>query len=210
MPRVVGGSLEAHREHTRGLLFDAFRRLLYEQGYDDLTLADVARQADLARTAIYNYFPDKESLLVAYATEETAEFVHRLDEALRTVDNPVDQLRTYLRLHLEYFSGNHLPPGPTLRLLLPEAAAERLLEHVGILESRLYDIIRRGRDRRYLRADDLEATVAMVAACIGRAGSDATSAGAIRNAVDSTEAFVLRAVDARLNADGTPRRIPRR
>jgi len=133
-----------------------------------------------------------------------------VDEALRTVDNPVDQLRTYVRLHLEYFSANHLPPGPTLRVLLPEAAAERLMEHVGILESRLYDIVRRGRERRYLRAEDIDATVAMIAACIGRAGSDATSAGSIREAVDAAEAFVLRAVDARVSADGTPRRIPRR
>ncbi|MCB0988459.1 MAG: TetR/AcrR family transcriptional regulator [Microthrixaceae bacterium] len=210
MPRVIGGSLDAHREHTRGLLFDSFGRLLYQRGYDDLTLAEVAREAGLARTAIYNYFPDKESLLVAYATAETAGFVDRLDEVLRTVDNPVDQLRTYVRLHLEYFSANHLPPGPTLRVLLPEAAAERLMEHVGILESRLYDIVRRGRERRYLRAEDIDATVAMIAACIGRAGSDATSAGSIREAVDAAEAFVLRAVDARVSADGTPRRIPRR
>ncbi len=210
MARLVGGSLATHREHTRAQLFDAFGRLLYERGYDDLTLADVAREAELARTAIYNYFPDKESLLVAYATHETEKFVSRLDEALRSVDNPVDQLRTYLRLHLEYFSGNHLPPGPTLRVLLPEAAAERMMEHVRLLESRLYDIIRRGRDRSYLRADDIDATVAMVAACIGRAGSDASSASAIREAVDSTEEFVLRAVDARIGPDGVPRKITRR
>ncbi len=126
MPKVIGGSLDAHREHTRGLLFESFGRLLYQRGYDDLTLAEVARDAGLARTAIYNYFPDKESLLVAYATAETAGFVARLDDALRTVDNPVDQLRTYVRLHLEYFSANHLPPGPTLAppTALPTAAAE--------------------------------------------------------------------------------------
>ena len=61
MPKVIGGSLDAHREHTRGLLFESFGRLLYQRGYDDLTLAEVARDAGLARTAIYNYFPDKES-----------------------------------------------------------------------------------------------------------------------------------------------------
>ena len=84
------------------------------------------------------------------------------------------------------------------------------MDHVGVLESRLYDIVRRGRDRRYLRAEDLNATVAMIAACIGRAGSDASSAGSIREAADAAEAFVLRAVDARVSADGTPRRLPRR
>src|SRR5690606_26394993 len=141
-----------------GLLYEAFGRLLYERGYDALSLAEVAREAGLARTAIYNYFPDKESLLVGYATRETDRFVARLDEALRKVDNPVDQLRTYVRLQIEYFNENHLPPGPTLRLLLPESAAKDVLEHVNALERRLHDIVRRGRDRRYMRAEDLDAT----------------------------------------------------
>ena len=210
MPRLVGGNLREHREHQLGLLFAAFSRLLYDRGYDSLTLADVAKAAGLARTAIYNYFPDKESLLVAYATRETDRFVEQLDEALRSIDNPVDQLRTYIRLQLEYFSANHLPPGPALRLLLPDSAAKDVLEHIDTLERRLHDIVRRGRERRYFRAEDLDATVAMIAACVGRAGSDSDDAEHLRTAIDATEAFVLRAVDARLDAEGRPRRIPRR
>lgn len=210
MPRLVGGNLNEHREHQLTLLFDSFRNLLYERGYDGLTLADVARDAGLARTAIYNYFPDKSSLLVSYAMRETDRFVEQLDEALRSVDNPVDQLRTYIRLQLGYFAANHLPPGPTLQLLLPDSAAKDVLEHVSALERRLYDIVRRGRDRRYLRAEDLDATVAMIAACVGRAGGDSDDAEHLRTAIDATESFVLRAVGARLDNEGRPRRITRR
>jgi len=191
-------------------LYAAFRDLLYERGYDALSLADVAREAGLARTAIYNYFPDKEALLVGYATYETDRFIERLDEALRDVDNPVDQLRTYVRLQLEYFSANHLPPGPALRLLLPDQAATEVLGHIDELDQRLHGIVRRGRDRRYMHAEDLDATVAMISACVGRAGSDAPAGAHLREAIDATEGFVLRAVDARLDSDGRARRIPRR
>jgi len=210
MPKVIGGTLSSHREHTTAKIFEALRSLLYQRGYDAISLADVAEAAGMARTAMYNYFPDKESLLVGYAAHETDTYLARLDDALRQVDNPVDQLRTYLRLQLEYFSGNHLPPGPTLRLLLPEAAAQEVLEHVGVLEDRLHDIIRIGRDRRYLEAEDLDATVAMISACISRGSVAGPDDLPLEATVASTEAFVLRAVGARLAADGTPRRIPRR
>lgn len=210
MPRVTGGTLSAHREHTTGKIFEALRSLLYQRGYDAISLADVAEAAGMARTAMYNWFPDKESLLVGYAAHETDTYLARLDAALRPLDNPVDQLRTYLRLQLEYFSGNHLPPGPTLRLLLPEPAATQVLEHVGVLEDRLQDIIRAGCDRRYFVADDLEATVAMISACISRGSVAGPDDLPLAATIASTESFVLRAVGARLGADDRPRRIPRR
>ena len=34
MPRVTGGSLEAHRREARARVYDAFARLMYERGYD--------------------------------------------------------------------------------------------------------------------------------------------------------------------------------
>lgn len=210
MPKVVGGTLAAHREHVTAKVFAALRDLLYERGYDALTLADVARSAGMARTAIYNYFPDKESLLLGYAEQETATYLVRLDAELRRIDNPVDQLRAYLRLQLEYFAGNHLPPGPALRLLLPEAAAEQVLAHVDQVEERLHDIVRAGRDRRYLYADDLDATVAMISACISRASLVSPDTTPLEQTIASTESFVLRAVGARFSGDGTPRRVPRR
>lgn len=210
MPKVEGGSLAAHRELTLRRIYDALRTLLYERGYDALTLADVAEGSGLARTAMYNYFADKEALLVGYATHETEAFVARLDAELRPLDNPVDQLRTYLRLQLEYFSGNHLPPGPTLRLLLPEAAADEVLAHVGVLEERLHHIVRVGRDRRYLQAEDLDATVAMISAVVSRASAEGLDDATRQGAVEATESFVLRAVGARFGADGRPRRLPRR
>lgn len=210
MPRVIGGTLASHREHMTAKIFEALRTLLYERGYDTITLADVAEASGLSRTTMYHYVPDKETLLVAYAAHETDVYLARLDEALRPLDNPVDQLRTYLRLQLEYFSGNHLPPGPALRLLLPEAAADGVFAHVGAIEERLADIVRRGRERRLLEAEDLDASVAMISACISRGSGAAPPVADLAETIASTEAFVLRAVGARIGPDGRPRRIPRR
>lgn len=210
MPRVIGGSLESHRDLTREKIFDALARLMYERGYDGVSLADVAEAAGLARTAIYNYAPDKETLLVEYAGRETDRYVAELREALSGVDDPVGQLRAYLRHQLTYFSEHHLPPGPALRLLLPHEAFEKVSHHVGALEQALLDILDRGVTDRYMASEDLATTASMITACVSR-GSAVAADGADRElTIARTEAFVLRALDVHLMADGTARRIPRR
>jgi hypothetical protein len=46
MPKVSGGSIDAHRRLTRQRIFDAFWALLYERGYDAITPDDY-RDSDL-------------------------------------------------------------------------------------------------------------------------------------------------------------------
>lgn len=66
MPRVKAPTVAEHRRNVLSRMYGAFESLVREHGYDALTLADIAKAAGLARTGIYNYFPDKEALLVAY------------------------------------------------------------------------------------------------------------------------------------------------
>lgn len=210
MPKVIGGSLETHRDLTRERIFDALARLMYERGYDSISLADVAEGAGLARTAMYNYFPDKESLLIEYAARETDRYVAQLGDALAEVDDPVGQMRVYIRHQLTYFSENHLPPGPALRHLLPQDAFQRLIDHVQALEDSLLTILRAGVDGRYMVSEDIAATASMINACIGRGSSLHPDPDDLARTIALTEAFVLRALGVQLMADGSARRIPRR
>ncbi|MCB0961067.1 MAG: TetR family transcriptional regulator, partial [Acidimicrobiales bacterium] len=45
MPRVMGGSVAAHRAEQTRRLFASLRELLAERGYDAITLADIAEHA---------------------------------------------------------------------------------------------------------------------------------------------------------------------
>ncbi len=209
MPKVIGGSLESHRDATWERIFEALARLMYERGYDAVTLADVAEAAGLARTAMYNYVPDKETLLIEFAARETDRYVGGLREALREVDNPVTKLQVYIRQQLDYFAHNHLPPGPALRHLMSHEAYGKVLDHVQSLDDTLRSILVAGRDDRYFAWDDLDATAGMVNACIGR-GSTIGPDDDLASTTAVTEQFVLRALGARHDKDGNPLRIPRR
>src|SRR5918998_4577369 len=97
MPKIIGKSLHEHRQMTRQKLFTALSTLMAERGFDSITLADIAQAAGVGRTAVYNHFPDKESLLVGFITHETEQYVATLEGSLDDVEDPVEQLRAYVR-----------------------------------------------------------------------------------------------------------------
>ena len=126
MPKILGESLEAHRREVRARVFDVLRAQLYERGFDAITLAGVASAAGVGRTALYNHFPDKESLLVAFVEDEAARYVTRLTEAVEAQADPVDQLATFVRLQLRVLAEYHMPPGTALASALAPAAYRRI------------------------------------------------------------------------------------
>ena len=97
MPKIIGGSLHEHREQTRLRLFGAMSCLMGERGFDAITLADIAQAAGVGRTAVYNHFADKESMLVGFIMHETEQYVAALETEIAGVDDPTDQLGAYVR-----------------------------------------------------------------------------------------------------------------
>jgi len=56
------GLRERKKEQTRQLLADTARRLFTERGFENVTVTEVARAADVSEKTVFNYFPTKEDL----------------------------------------------------------------------------------------------------------------------------------------------------
>jgi AcrR family transcriptional regulator len=73
------GLRERKKQRTRQLLVDTARRLFSERGFEQVSIAEIARVAEVSPATVFNYFPSKEDLV--YSGLET--FEQRLLAAIR-------------------------------------------------------------------------------------------------------------------------------
>lgn len=164
-------------------------------GFDTLTMSDIAAEAGVGRTSVYNHFADKESLLLGYIEHETGAFLDELRAALADVSDPEERLRVYVRQQIQLKRTYHLAPGPDLRSVVSRETVMRLREHVREVEQLLREILTEGIEAGRLPDQDVDVVVPLVHACL--TGRDIARDPAERDrAVTATEDFVLRAVGA--------------
>jgi AcrR family transcriptional regulator len=65
---------ERKKRQTRQRISDAATRLFLERGFDDVTVAEIAKAADVSAMTVFNHFPHKEDL-----------FLDRIPEAMEMV-----------------------------------------------------------------------------------------------------------------------------
>lgn len=189
MPKIIGRSLEEHRREVRSRVFDVLRGQLYERGFDAITLAGVAAEAGLGRTAMYNHFPDKESLLVAFVEDEATRYVERLTAAVATADTPVEKLATFVRLQLRVLAEYHLPPGTALASALAPAAYRRISAHADPITGQLREILAEG-----VPDEDPDVLIPMITAALGSRQVVDVPPERLDDAIEGAVRFVLRAV----------------
>ena len=210
MPRISAATNAAQRENTKRAILESFGQLLYSRGLPGLTMTDVAKNAGIGRTAVYNYFADMGELLVAYALDETERFLHELDEGLAGVTNPIDQLAVYIRLQIEDLARRHLPPGPAMRSMLSPESYARLGKHVSELQMVLANILSDAITEKYIPENDIRELAMLVhgslSSSAGRA-EDAPDVQTRERQIQSTIRFIQMGLGARFDADGNPLKI---
>jgi len=57
------GLRERKKERTRALIAETARRLFVGRGFEAVSVAEIAREADVSEATVFNYFPTKEELV---------------------------------------------------------------------------------------------------------------------------------------------------
>ena len=210
MPRISAATNAAQRENTKRAILNSFGEILYTRGLPGLTMTDVAKNAGIGRTAVYNYFADMGELLVAYALDETERFLNELRVGLEGIENPIDQLAIYIRLQINDLARRHLPPGPAMRSMLSPESYAKLGKHVHELQMVLAHILSAAIAENYIPKNDIRELAMLVH------GSLSSSAGRAEDAPDeetrerqilSTIRFIQMGLGARFDAQGAPVRL---
>src|SRR5205807_9125112 len=95
------GLRERKKQQTRQQIFAAARKLFAERGFDAVTVADIARLADVSEVTVFNYFPNKDDLFFGGMTF----FEEQLLEAVRTRPRGESALKALRRRLLDSVDG---------------------------------------------------------------------------------------------------------
>lgn len=113
------------KAELRTKILDAARQLFAKDGYEAVTMREVARKIHYTATALYYHFPDKESLLIELCRRDFLALAAHLQRIGRSSD-PVERIRkmgvAYVNFGLEF------PKHYRLMFMtpLPQPPAERV------------------------------------------------------------------------------------
>jgi AcrR family transcriptional regulator len=155
----MGRPRNADGQRTRQALLDAALDLFGERGFFGTRLRDVAGAVGVRESAIYNYFPSKESLFEALITADQDTKRERLSAVLDDpAGDPQVVLERLARLILEDFASPRQQQ--LFRILMSDglrlarAGRLNLVDRIGSGRARLRDAMQAFIDRGWLRDAD--------------------------------------------------------
>ncbi|NRQ33468.1 TetR/AcrR family transcriptional regulator [Nonomuraea sp. NN258] len=195
MPRISAATIGEHRAQTRDRILQAVSRLSRVQGIDAISLTDVANEAGITRTVLYNYYPDKAALLLAFTERVTQYFIDSYERELPEGASPAERLRAFVRLQLAGLLAHPHPGAADLGAALGPDAYQQLAEHVAPMQRILVETLESGVGSGDFQVDDLPATARMIMAVIGAERVPLISGQVtVERAEELVSEFVLRAL----------------
>lgn len=164
----------------------AVGELTRTQGIDRISMTDVAGTAGITRTALYNYFPDKPALLLAFTERVTADFVRRCREELPEDASATQRLAGFISFQLEAIAEHPHPAAAELGASLGPQAYQQLADHVAPMQRLLGEILHGGTVSGEFESVPVEHTAKLLLALIG-----SQRMPLVRGEVDLAEARTL-------------------
>jgi AcrR family transcriptional regulator len=122
------GLREQKKRQTREAITRAAWKLFNRRGFDAVTVADIARAANVSEKTVFNYFPAKEDLVFSAGMQRTAALV----EAVRTRPEGASIVEPFRRWTMDYLDRVEREPVQSL------TAIPRLVMRSDQLRTRLF------------------------------------------------------------------------
>lgn len=87
---------EQNKINSRIRILKASRKLFSKKGYEQAMIDDIAREAEVSKATLYNYFPNKESLLIGIEQEVIEELKNMAEDDSGAFKNSEEKIRRVL------------------------------------------------------------------------------------------------------------------
>ena len=166
MARTVG----SHGPKTMEAIRKAGLRLIFEHGYEAMSLRQLAAEVGIQAGSLYNHIATKQELLFDLVQDHINELLRQLDRALQGKTGATERLRAFVVFHVTYHMNRKREvfiANSELRSLEPKNY-EAIVALRGAYEQRLADILAEGVEEGVFEVADTQvATYAIIALLTG-------------------------------------------
>ncbi len=166
MARTIG----SYGPKTMEAIRKAGLRLIFERGYEAMSLRQLAAEVGIQAGSLYNHISTKQELLFDLIQDHINELLRQLDRALDSKQEPVEKLRAFVSFHVTYHMTRKREvfiANSELRSLEPKNY-EAVVALRGAYEHRLAAILADGVEQGAFEVGDVQvATFAIIALLTG-------------------------------------------
>lgn len=146
MPKLWNETIEAHRRDVQSSVIDATAALIAENGLLSVTMSRIAEDSGIGRATLYKYFPDVESILVAWHERQMSAHLQHLTVVKDNAGSPVDRLSAVLEAYALMVHQSAKHHGNPLSALVhrPDRTAEPELQLHHMVQGLIADAISSG------------------------------------------------------------------
>lgn len=106
MPKLWNETIDAHRQTVTDTILEKTWSLAQERGVSGVTMSEIAEASGIGRATLYKYFPDVETILVAWHERQIGEHLQELVK-VRDAAAPAERLRAVLTAYASLQRGHH-------------------------------------------------------------------------------------------------------
>ena len=97
---------ERKKDATRKSIISSATALFREKGYHKTSMDEIAEKVDVSKATLYNYFPDKGSILIAYFQSIVADYGNQMKPSFRNDEGIRAKLESLLDFKNHFFGND--------------------------------------------------------------------------------------------------------
>lgn len=154
-PKLFGADSSSLHLDKRTQILKSAIMVFGKRGFQNATISEIAKNAQMADASIYEYFKGKEDLLLAIPVEGTKEIMPQIEEHMMGIAGAFNKLRKFVRRYLDFFEKNP-EYGPIVLLELKTSKmyiANEAYQAARTFYNILLDIIEKGQQEGEIRRE---------------------------------------------------------